>query len=59
MGVEPFGELLERFTAVRDLVLLGLWHLCVSLSLILEASIPTCLSQPSCHKGLANTMFMY
>lgn len=43
--IEPLGKLSERFAAVRDLVLLHLGHLCVSLPIILEASVPTYPSQ--------------
>ena len=43
--IEPLSKLGERFPAVRDLVLLHLGHLCVSLPIILEASVPAYQSQ--------------
>lgn len=41
VSIEPFGQLGQRLSTVRDLILLRLWHLCVSLPFVLEARVPS------------------
>jgi len=40
--LQPVDELCERSSAMRDLVLLHLWHLGVRLAVVLEACVPAC-----------------
>ena len=43
--LEPFNKLSQGPTAVRNLVLLHLWHFRIRLALVLEASVPTWITK--------------
>lgn len=43
--LEPFNKLSQGPTAVRNLVLLDLWHFRIRLALVLEASVPTWITK--------------
>lgn len=42
MGGQPLFQLVQRFAAVADFVLLGLVHLRVCLAFVLKARVPAC-----------------
>jgi hypothetical protein len=49
--LKPLNKLSQSPTAVRNLVLFNLWHLRISLALVLEASVPTWITKKKVNKS--------